>query len=216
MAALAAFRTGRLVKLVYDREETMQVSDKRHACVIECTHAVDADGRLLGAKIEVVADAGAYMADSQGVIGKHIHHGSGPYYMPNVEIGSRTAYTNTPVTGATRGYGVPQLALAVELQMGAQAEQLGLDPIDLRLRNVLRPGQTMATGRVVPEGTAAEAVLLKLREPLERDKEQEKDAEAKATPTEGDGAEAQATHPAAGKCCGAAASGARAGEARTA
>lgn len=169
LAALAAAKTGRPVKVVYTREECFQTSTKRHPYVMQYTHAVSGDGRLLGVKVDLVADAGAYTGESRAVVGRGIIHSVGPYYVPNVEVEGRAVFTNNPVSGAMRGYGVPQVVFAHESQMDAVAHELGLDPIELRLRNILRPGLTTITGQAIPEGVGLEASLLRMREILARE-----------------------------------------------
>jgi aldehyde oxidoreductase len=169
MAALAAVKTGCPVKLVYDREETFQVSTKRHPCIIRSAYAVSKDGHLLGAQIDVLTEAGAYTGDSRATVARQIIHAVGPYLVAGVEVHGRAVFTNHPVTGAMRGYGVPQVAFAHESQMDIIASRLGLDPIEIRLRNILRSGQTTVTGQVVPEGVGAEACLLRLRELLSQE-----------------------------------------------
>lgn len=169
MAALAALKTGRPVSLVYGREETFQVSTKRHPTRIECTHAVVKDGRLLGVKIDLVSEAGAYTGDSRATVLRQTIHSAGPYFVPNFEAHGRAVFTNHPVTGAMRGYGVPQVAFAHESQMDIIAAKLGLDPVEVRLRNILRPGQTTVTGHAVENGVGAEACLLRLRELMARE-----------------------------------------------
>lgn len=169
LAALGALHTGRPVKLVYSREECMQTSYKRHAYVVEYTHAADRDGRLLGVKVDLYADAGAYTSESKAVVARAIIHAAGPYHVPNVDVEGRAVFTNNPNSGAMRGYGVPQVAFAHEIQMDILAAQLGIDPIELRLRNILKPGLTMITGQAVPEGVGAEACLRRMQELLSRE-----------------------------------------------
>ncbi|HEY3313832.1 MAG TPA: xanthine dehydrogenase family protein molybdopterin-binding subunit [Bacillota bacterium] len=169
LAALAAAKVGRPVKLVYTRQETFQVSAKRHPYVVRLTHAVARDGTILGVKGEIVADAGAYTSESRAVIARAAIHCAGPYYIPNVDVEGKAVFTNQPVTGAMRGYGVPQVAFAHEVQMDIIAARLGLDPIEVRRRNVLKPGLTTVTGQVVPEGCGAEACLTGIRDLLDRE-----------------------------------------------
>ncbi len=173
LAALAAAKVGRPVKLVYTRQETFQVSAKRHPYVVRLTHAVAKDGTILGVKGEVIADAGAYTSESRAVIVRAVIHCAGPYYIPNYEVEGKAVFTNQPVTGAMRGYGVPQVAFAHEVQMDIIAGKLGLDPIEVRLRNVLKPGLTTVTGQMIHEGCGAEACLLTMRDLLEREREAE-------------------------------------------
>lgn len=166
LVALAAVRTGRPVKMVYSREETFQTSAKRHPYVVTLTHAVAADGRILGLQADITADAGAYTTESRAVVGRAVGHCAGPYYVPNVDVEGRAVFTNNPAPGAMRGYGVPQVAFAHEVQMDIIAEKLGLDPVEVRLRNVVKPGLSTITGQPVLEGVGAEACLLRIGELL--------------------------------------------------
>ena len=166
LVALAAVKTGQPVRMVYTREETFQTSAKRHPYVVALTHAVAADGRILGIKADITADAGAYTTETRAVIGRAVGHCAGPYYVPNVDIEGRGVFTNNPSPGAMRGYGVPQVAFAHEVQMDIIAEKLGLDPVEVRLRNIVKPGLTTITGQPVLEGVGAEASLLGIRDML--------------------------------------------------
>ncbi len=166
LVALAAVRTGRPVKMVYTREETFQTSAKRHPYVVRLTHAMAADGHILGLHADITADAGAYTTESRAVVGRAVGHCAGPYYIPNVDVEGRAVFTNNPAPGAMRGYGVPQVAFAHEIQMDIIAARLGLDPVEVRLRNVLKPGLPTITGQPVLEGVGAEACLLRIRELL--------------------------------------------------
>lgn len=147
MAALIAWKTGRPARVTLTREECFFAKTKRHPYVITYTHAVRRDGKILGVKVEALADAGAYSSFTPSVVTRGLIHASGPYLVPNVEMEVRAAYTNHPVTGAFRGYGEPQFTFAVERQMDLIARELGLDPWEVRRRNALRPGDRIATGQ---------------------------------------------------------------------
>ncbi|MBU0641175.1 MAG: xanthine dehydrogenase family protein molybdopterin-binding subunit [Planctomycetes bacterium] len=152
-AALLAERAGAPVKMIYDRQEDMAATTKRHPSRVRHRTAVDDDGRLLAMEIEVVLDAGAYVSLSPVVLSRGCLHATGPYYCENVRVHGEARLTNTPPNGAFRGFGAPQTLFAVERHMNVIAEHLGLDPAELRRRNLLRDGQTMATGQVFRDGT---------------------------------------------------------------
>lgn len=158
MAALGAMKTGRPVKVALSREECFLAKVKRHPYVMTYTHAVAKNGRILGVKMRALADAGAYASASPSVVTKGIVHAAGPYRVPNVDMEIKAVYTNNPVAAGMRGYGVPQVVFGVERQMDIIACKLGMDPIELRLRNVLRPGDITATGQKVEHLCLAEAL----------------------------------------------------------
>ncbi|MBI5444927.1 MAG: xanthine dehydrogenase family protein [Deltaproteobacteria bacterium] len=147
--ALCTLLTGRPSRLVYSREESLLASAKRHPLVMRYCSAADRDGRLLAVEAELTADTGAYASYGLAVAVRAAVHAAGPYRVPNVRVRSRAVYTNRPVCGAMRGFGTPQTAFAHESQMDLLAEALGLDPLELRLRNALRPGDTTVTGQVL-------------------------------------------------------------------
>lgn len=164
MAALACVKTGKPVLMVQEREESFQVSTKRHACIIKYTHAADAQGHLLGVKLDLVADAGAYIDYTSPTMQRMIVHGAGPYKVPNVWIEGRGVLTNNTISGAMRGFGVPQIVFACERQMDLLAEKLNMDPIELRLKNVLNRGDNFITGQMVDHATGLKEGLLKAGE----------------------------------------------------
>jgi len=149
MAALIAWKLGRPAKVVLDREECFLAKTKRHPYVLHYTHAVRKDGTLLGVRVKALADAGAYSSYTPTVTTRGLIQAAGPYAVPNVDLDVRAAYTNHPITGAFRGYGVPQFTFAVERQMDLIARELGLDPLEVRRINVLRRGDPLATGQVM-------------------------------------------------------------------
>lgn len=160
MASLLSYHTGRPVKIVYTREEDLQVTTKRHPYSIRYTHGVTADGRLLAVKMELTADAGAYTSYSPSVVTRAVIHGTGPYRVPNVYLEGKSVFTNNPVTGAMRGYGTPQVTFACESQMDILAGKLGIDPFELRARNILCPGDAISCGQILGPGAAKEALDL--------------------------------------------------------
>ncbi len=162
--ALAAWRLQqrglrRPVKTVWSRTESIVGHHKRHPMVIQARWGADHNGRLLAASVEVTSDCGAYAYTSTKVLGNVTLMCLGPYEIPNVAVDARTVYTNNVPSGAFRGFGAPQGHFAAEMQMNHLAEALGLDPVELRARNMLREGALLATGSRVPAGCTAPQVL---------------------------------------------------------
>ncbi|MEA4901069.1 xanthine dehydrogenase family protein molybdopterin-binding subunit [Desulfitobacterium sp.] len=147
--AILALRTKRPVKLVYSREESVVATTKRHPCVIYYKTAADKNGKLLAIEATIIGDTGAYASYGPGTITRSAVHVTGPYEIPNVKVDAYTVYTNNPTAGAMRGFGVPQVAFAHEQQMDMLAEKVGLNPIQIRLLNALKPGSTTGTGQVL-------------------------------------------------------------------
>lgn len=164
-AALLARKSGRPVKMVYDRVEDMLATTKRHPSVIRHRTGVMRDGTLVAMEIDVLMDGGAYVTLSPVVLSRGCIHAAGPYRCPHVSIHGRAVMTNTPPNGAFRGFGAPQTQFAMEVQMDRVAEALGMDPARLREINALRPGDTTATGQVMGEDCSA---LEALRAGVER------------------------------------------------
>jgi CO/xanthine dehydrogenase Mo-binding subunit len=158
-AALLARKAGRPVKMIYDRVEDMVATTKRHPAIVRHRTGVKRDGRLLAMDIEVTLDAGAYCTLSPVVLSRGVIHASGPYVCPHVRIRGRAMRTNTPPNGAFRGFGAPQTQFGAEVHMDRIAETLGLDPVALRARNVMKPGDTTATGQTLGADTSALRVL---------------------------------------------------------
>lgn len=158
-AALLAWKSGRPVRLIYDREEDLACTTKRHPSRTRLKTAFDAEGRLLAIEVDFVLDGGAYATMSPVVLSRGAIHATGVYRCPHVRVHARAAATNTPPPGAFRGFGAPQSLFALERHMDLCAARLGLDPVELRRRNFLRTGDTMATGQVVRENLDLEGVM---------------------------------------------------------
>jgi len=158
-AALLALKSGRPVKIVYDRVEDMIATTKRHPSIVRHRTGVTRDGRLVAMDVEVVLDGGAYVTLSPVVLSRGCIHAAGPYRCDNTRIRGRAMFTNTPPNGAFRGFGAPQTEFAVEVHMERIAEALGIDPVTLREINALAPGDTTATGQVMREDCSARLVL---------------------------------------------------------
>ena len=158
-AALVAMKSGRPAKLIYDRVEDMLATTKRHPAVVRHRTGVKKDGRLTAMDIDVVLDGGAYATLSAVVLSRGMIHAAGPYRCDHIRARGRTTMTNTPPNGAFRGFGAPQTQFAVEAHMDVIADRLGIDPLRLRERNALRPGDTTATGQKVGKDCSALQVL---------------------------------------------------------
>jgi CO/xanthine dehydrogenase Mo-binding subunit len=150
-AALLAIKSGRPVKIVYDRMEDMVATTKRHPSRTRHRTAVDKDGKILGGEIEFTIDGGAYATLSSVVLSRGTIHAGGPYYWPSVRIRTKALATNTPPHGAFRGFGAPQSLFAMERHMDRIAHAVGISPVEVRRRNFLKPGQTTTTQQVIRE-----------------------------------------------------------------
>jgi CO/xanthine dehydrogenase Mo-binding subunit len=151
-AGLLALKSGMPVKLIYDRTEDMVATTKRHPSQIRHRTGVDENGRLIAQEIEVVMDGGAYLTLTPVVLSRAIIHAAGPYHCGNVSILGRAMFTNSVPYGAFRGFGNPQAHFAVERHMDVIADRLRMDPVELRRINMIRDGQTTATGQVIGDG----------------------------------------------------------------
>jgi CO/xanthine dehydrogenase Mo-binding subunit len=150
-AALLAWKSGRPVKLIYDRAEDMAATTKRHPSRTRHRTALDREGRLLAMDIDFTIDGGAYATLSSVVLSRATLHAAGPYRCPNVRVRSRAMATNLPPYGAFRGFGAPQSIFALERHMNKVARAAGLTPEEFRRRNLIREGDTLATGQVIRE-----------------------------------------------------------------
>ncbi len=157
--ALAAWKTGRPVKTVWSREESIVGHHKRHPFVIKAKWGATREGKIVAAQMDVTSDAGAYAYTSTKVLGNATLMCLGPYEIPNVHVDARTVYTNNCPSGAFRGFGAPQGHFAAEGQVNRLAAALGMDPAEIRRRNALREGSILATGSTVPPGCTALVVL---------------------------------------------------------
>jgi CO/xanthine dehydrogenase Mo-binding subunit len=150
-AALLAMKSGKPVKIIYDRMEDMTATTKRHPSRTRHRTAVSKEGRILGGEIDFTIDGGAYETLSPVVLSRGTLHAGGPYYWPSVRIRAKAVATNAPPHGAFRGFGAPQSLFAMERHMDRIAQVVGLSPFEIRQRNFLKPGQTTTTGQTVRE-----------------------------------------------------------------
>jgi CO/xanthine dehydrogenase Mo-binding subunit len=162
-AALLAFKTGRPAKVVYNRDESILTTTKRHPYIIRYKTGATRDGRLKAVEVELTSDTGPYMVVGKGVLARSVIQAAGPYDIPHVRIDGYVVYTNNPNCGAMRGYGGPQVALAHERQMDELARRLNMDPVALREKNILRIGSSTATGQLLEHSVGMPEVLQTLR-----------------------------------------------------
>ena len=158
-AALLAWKSGKPVKIIYDRAEDMAATTKRHPSRTRHRTALSRDGRLLAMDIDFTLDGGAYETLSPVVLSRGTIHAAGPYHCPNVRIRSRVVATNAPPHGAFRGFGAPQSVFALERHLDRVAAAIGLPPDELRRRNFVREGQTLAVHQVVRERVEMDKLL---------------------------------------------------------
>jgi CO/xanthine dehydrogenase Mo-binding subunit len=149
----------RAVKIIWSREESIIGHHKRHPYFIRTRWGATREGKVVAAEVELVADGGAYAYTSTKVLGNATLMCTGPYDIPNVSVDSYAVYTNNLPNGAFRGFGGPQGAFAAETQMNHLAEVLGLDPVEIRLKNVLREGSLLSVGTPLPKGVSLPDVI---------------------------------------------------------
>lgn len=149
----------RAIKIVWGREESIVAHHKRHPFHIHAKWGATQDGKIIAAEMKMVADGGPYAFTSTKVLGNATVLSTGPYTVPNVKVDSYAVYTNNMPTGAFRGFGGPQVAFAVEMQMDKIAEALGIDTVELRRRNLLQEGSLLSVGTPLPPGVSIKSVV---------------------------------------------------------
>ena len=164
--ALAAMKTGRPVKVVWSREESIVGHHKRHPFTIKARWGATREGKIVAAEVDATSDCGAYASTSTKVLGNALLSLLGPYNIPNVHVTARTVYTNNTISGAFRGFGAPQGHFAAEMQVNKLAEQLGMDPVELRMRNLWRNGDRLPTTAPLPAGVTVVETLTAAAEQL--------------------------------------------------
>jgi CO/xanthine dehydrogenase Mo-binding subunit len=164
MAALVATKTRRPAALAYTREESMIGHTKRHPFRTTLRVGVKKNGRLTAWEATMLADTGAYASLGPLVVIRAVFHSTGPYVVPHVKSDAYCVYTNNTMAGSFRGFGGPQAHFAAESHMDIIAEKLGMDPLDLRLLNILRPGTLTATSQVVDEACGLEECIRRATE----------------------------------------------------
>lgn len=159
LTALTASITGKPAAILMTREESTVSHAKRHAFFMKYKTGAKRDGTLVAEEIEIVSDTGAYLSWGINVLKRAIVHSTGPYVIPNVKADAYCVYTNNPYASAFRGFGCPQVHFAAESQMNCLAESLSMDPISLRMKNLLHPNSTTSTGQVLGESVGLEKCL---------------------------------------------------------
>ena len=154
----------RPVKIIWSREELIIGHHKRHAYYLKGRWGATRDGKILAAEVKVVADGGAYIYTSTKVLANAFLQCTGPYAIPNVRVDADAVYTNNIPGGAFRGFGGPQGTFEAELQVTKLAEALGMDPVEFRMRNLLKDGDMLSTNSVIPKGCTIIPVVEALAE----------------------------------------------------
>lgn len=152
--ALAAMKLKRPVKIIWSRRESIIGHGKRHAVILRAKWGATKDGKLVAVQNEIIGDGGAYMYTTNKVLGNSSITSTGPYAVPNVKTDVYGVYTNNIPGAAFRGFGAPQALFMAEMQMNKLAEQLGMDPVEFRLKNALRDGDTLGVGTPTPNPTS--------------------------------------------------------------
>ena len=158
-ASMLALRTGRPVKLSYGREESFHAHVHRHPSRTWIRYGATRDGHLVAADVRLLLDGGAYSSSSPAVVANASTFAAGPYEVPNVRIEGTVVYTNNPPCGAVRGFGAPQVCFAYESALDFLAEKLGIDPVELRLRNAVGTGSVLPTGQVLRGSAPVRGVI---------------------------------------------------------
>lgn len=161
LAALKLRERGinRPVKIIWSREESIIGHHKRHPYIIRTRWGATKEGKITAAEVELIADGGGYAYTSTKVLGNATLMCSGPYEIPNIKVDAYAVYTNNIPTGAFRGFGGPQATFAAETQMNRLAEKLGIDAVEIRLRNIYREGSILAVDTPLPPGVSMPQVV---------------------------------------------------------
>ncbi|MFQ6609861.1 MAG: xanthine dehydrogenase family protein molybdopterin-binding subunit, partial [Fidelibacterota bacterium] len=157
--ALVAMKLNKTVKMVYSRNDDIQFTSKRHPFQMHYKVGVNSSGKILAAEVLLEENAGAYATLSGVVSYRSSIQGLGPYCIPNVKMRSISYYTNLPPNGAFRGFGSPQAAFGHERMMDIVADQIGMDPVEFRLKNIIRDGDKTITGQQLSESVSAQSTL---------------------------------------------------------
>ncbi|MCA1848474.1 MAG: xanthine dehydrogenase subunit D, partial [Actinobacteria bacterium] len=171
-ACLLALHTGRPVKMMYNREESFFGHVHRHPARMRYEHGATKDGKLVYVKARIVLDGGAYASSSTAVCSNAASFSCGPYDVPNALVDTYVVYTNNPPCGAMRGFGAVQVCFAYEAQMDKLARECGMDPVELRIKNAIEPGDTLPFGQEMPDPAPVAEILRRVHAmPLPEEKE---------------------------------------------
>ena len=162
-ACMLALHTGRPVKMSYGRTESFLGHVHRHPARIWLRTGASRDGTLVAVRGRIVVDGGAFASSSPAVIANATTFLAGPYEVPNALLEGTAAYTNNPPCGAMRGFGAPQVCFAHEANLDRLAASLAMDPVELRLRNLVGPGSVLATGQVIKGSAPVREVVERCR-----------------------------------------------------
>ncbi|WP_302225619.1 selenium-dependent xanthine dehydrogenase [Veillonella magna] len=147
-AALMAWKTGKPVKVKFSRQESLDIHVKRHAMEMDITTACDEEGNIVGSKVIIVSDCGAYASLGGPVLQRACTHSGGPYHYDNFYVEGTCVYTNNVPGGAFRGFGVTQSCFGQEVNIDLLAEMVGMDPWEFRYKNAIRPGESLPNGQL--------------------------------------------------------------------
>ena len=167
LSALAAVLTGKPVKMVLTRQESLAFHPKRHPMEMDFTLGCDKDGIIKGVKARIIADTGAYASLGVPVLQRACTHASGPYNYQNFEIDGYSYYTNNPPAGAFRGFGVTQSCFGIETMLNRMADMIGISHWEIRYRNAIRPGQVLPNGQITDNATGLVETLEAVKEEFE-------------------------------------------------
>lgn len=184
-ACLLALRTGKPVKIVYNRFESFFGHVHRHPAKLFYEHGATSDGKLTHVKCRIVLDGGAYASASPAVVGNASSLGIGPYVVDDVEVEAIALYTNNPPCGAMRGFGAVQACFAYEAQMDKVAAELGMDPVEFRRLNAMEQGSLLPTGQPVDSPAPVAEILRRVKAmplPPERQWESSEGADVRQLP----------------------------------
>ncbi|TBW40039.1 selenium-dependent xanthine dehydrogenase [Siculibacillus lacustris] len=162
--ALLARMTGRPVRVVLSREQSIRLHPKRHPMTMTYTVGCDAEGRITAAEIDLLGDSGAYASVGDKVLERAAGHACGPYRVPTLKIRSVAAYTNNPPCGAMRGFGVNQTSFAMEGCLDQLAAKVGIDGWEMRARNVVRVGDVFSSGQILEKSVGLEQTLFAVKD----------------------------------------------------
>jgi CO/xanthine dehydrogenase Mo-binding subunit len=163
-AALVAYLTGKPAFLIYSREDSIRVHPKREAAIIKYKSGVDAGGKLTAIDVTIIHDTGAYANRAPFILWRATMHASGPYEVPHAKVDGYAVYTNKVYQGSFRGFGNLSIQFAVERQMDLLAEKLGIDPVEFRLKNLLREGSYTLTNQLLDHSVGVAEALKKTAE----------------------------------------------------
>ncbi len=155
---LLSARTSRPVKMVYSREDEFRASTVRHPYIMRYKSGIRSDGVLVARQVEIISDCGPYVTWGESTLTKALIHACGPYRIPYSKIDAFLVYTNNPVGGAMRGFGVTQLGYAYEAHTDTISREMGIDPIEFRLKNLLKNGDSLVTGQKLDVITVRETL----------------------------------------------------------